>query len=221
MSDNKLPELGKKSFICPHCMVHSRQEWSYYYISGGLASVNLVSVIDGSKKKSGKYLSYSRCDNCTEYMIWLNSNLIYPHETIAPLPAKDMPVELIDDYNEARDVFEKSPRASAALLRLVIQKLCVILGEKGKNINDDIKSLVSKGLPDKIQKALDVVRVIGNNAVHPGTIDLNDKPEIAFALFNLLNIIVETMITQPKEIDDLYCNLPQGQLDAIKKRDSN
>jgi len=36
-----------------------------------------------------------------------------------------------------------------------------------KNLDDDIASLVSKGLDPRVQKTLDVVRVIGNNSVHP------------------------------------------------------
>jgi hypothetical protein len=93
------------------------------------------------------------------------------------------------------------------------------LGEDGKNINNDIKSLVAKGLPNKVQEALDSVRVIGNDAVHPGTLDLNDNREIAAKLFKLVNFIATKMISEPKEIDELYSSLPADKLKGIEDRD--
>lgn len=93
------------------------------------------------------------------------------------------------------------------------------LGQEGDNINSDIKALVAAGLSPMVQKALDVCRVVGNNAVHPGEIDLCDSPEIAYNLFRLINIIVEETITKPRQISELYDALPQGSLDAIAKRD--
>ncbi|MGO8448128.1 DUF4145 domain-containing protein, partial [Rhizobium ruizarguesonis] len=72
------------------------------------------------------------------------------------------------------------------------------LGEPGKNINEDIDSLVAKGLDDRIQKALDVLRVVGNEAVHPGTIELNDDQNTEESLFKFFNLIVEKMISDPK-----------------------
>jgi len=90
------------------------------------------------------------------------------------MPNPDLPDELFRDFDEAREIVDGSLRGAAALLRLVIRKLCAHLGEKGKDINADIASLVAKGLNPLVQKALDVVRVIGNEAVHPGTIDLRD-----------------------------------------------
>ena len=88
---------------------------------------------------------------------------------------------------ESRTILDLSPRGAAALLRLCIQKLCKQLGQPGKNINDDIAALVKAGLDPKIQKALDIVRVIGNECVHPGTMDLRDDREIAAKLFVLVN----------------------------------
>src|SRR5207249_2865137 len=111
------------------------------------------------------------------------------------------------------------PRGAAALFRLCIQKLCSHLGESGKNINSDIASLVKKGLNPKVQRSLDVVRVVGNEAVHPGTIDLRDKPETAVQLATLINIIADAMITQPKLVDQLYVALPENKRDEINRRD--
>lgn len=72
-----------------------------------------------------------------------------------------------------------------------------------------------------IQQSLDVVRVIGNNAVHPGQIDISDDQETAQTLFKIMNIVVDSRITQPNKISALYAKLPQSSRDAIKKRDKN
>ena len=146
--------------------------------------------------------------------------LEYPSGSVAPLPSPDMPSDVVEDFNEARKVFSASPKASAALLRLAIQRLCVHLGEPGKDLNTDIGTFVKKGLPVNVQKALDTVRVIGNESVHPGTIDVNDTPEIALALFRFVNMIIYEMITRQKELDAIYSSLPAGKLDGIARRDS-
>ena len=87
------------------------------------------------------------------------------------------------------------------------------------NINDDIKNLVKKGLNPQIQKSLDILRISGNNAVHPGQINLEENSEIVLKLFELLNFIAEKMITELKEIDNFYNNLPESDKNAIEKRD--
>ena len=112
----------------------------------------------------------------------------------------------------------KSPRGAAALLRLAIQHLCKELGEGGENIKNDIRELVKKGLPERVQQALDIVRVTGNNAVHPGQIDVDD-PEVVQNLFSLLNVIAEYCISMPNRIGSLYSSLPQTALDQIQGRD--
>lgn len=79
----------------------------------------------------------------------------YPVLRATRSPHPDMPADILPDYEEARSVFGSSKRGSAALLRLVIQKLCISLGQPGKNLNADIRTLVANGLPPKIQQSLD------------------------------------------------------------------
>lgn len=105
------------------------------------------------------------------------------------------------------------------MLRLAIQKLCKHLGEPGRNIDTDIAALVKKGLPVSLQQAMDVLRVVGNEAVHPGTLDVRDDPELALGLFRLTNIIVEKLISEPKQIAGLYDGLPASKRDGIQRRD--
>jgi hypothetical protein len=130
-----------------------------------------------------------------------------------------LPEDIKDDYNEAASISNFSPRAAAALLRLCIQKICILLGEQGKDLNTDIGNLVSKGLQSDVQKALDYVRVIGNSAVHPGNIDLKDDRETVNMLFKLVNMIATKMISDLKEIDALYSKLPDDKLEYIRQRD--
>lgn len=166
-----------------------------------------------------------KCPACCNTALWLvNSKtelLLFPDvPTSAPKPNPDMPEDIKQIYLESCNVLKYSPRASAALSRLAIDKLTMSFSNKGK-LNDRISDMKSKGLPSDIVKALDIVRVVGNNAVHPGEIDLtsNDK-ELALSLLKLLNIIVQNFITTKNEINELYDGLPTQSLKAIQKRDS-
>ncbi|RWE49360.1 MAG: DUF4145 domain-containing protein [Mesorhizobium sp.] len=165
-------------------------------------------------------LHAARCYNCDKISLWVYDRILWPASTEAPDPNPDLPDDVRADYDEAGLVLNTSPRSAAALLRQAVQRLCVHLGEKGKNIDADIAALVQKGLDKRIQKALDVVRVIGNNAVHPGQIDLKDDRAIAEKLFGLVNLIADTLISQPKHIDAMFDSLPDGAKQAIEKRDA-
>lgn len=203
----KAPQLNASAFNCPICTAYSAQIWG-----------DMGPVISGVWRptKDGRI---SICSHCGATAIWYQGALIHPGSSPAPLPNSDLPAEVAADYREARDILPKSPRGATALLRLAIQKLCGSLGESGKDLNGDIASLVKKGLPVRLQQALDTVRVIGNNAVHPGQIDIRDDTDTATILFELVNMISDSMIGQPKRVEAVYSKLPQSQLDAIKKRD--
>jgi hypothetical protein len=177
--------------------------------------------------KDGRYLHndvqnlfLSKCYNCKKFAVWLHDSLINPQSKIGPLPNPDLPPSIARDFEEARSILSASPRGAAALLRLSVQKLCAELGEKGKNIDADISCLVSKGLNPLVQKSLDVVRVIGNEAVHPGVLDLKDDTNTAVRLLFLVNAITEQMISHPKSIQEIYEMLPEEKRKAIEIRNA-
>ena len=213
------PNIDDKSFHCPNCGVLAEQTWSSSincHYSGRLANGGI-----GSTSYHLMDTSIAKCNYCEKVSIWIKAKMVYPLTGNVEMANSDLPEDIIKDYNEAKDIVNISPRGAAALLRLAVQKLCIHLGEKGKNINTDIASLVKKGLPATMQKALDSVRVVGNNAVHPGVINFDDDSDTAFALFGFVNVICEVLISQPKKIEEYYNkNVSDGVQKMIKVRDN-
>ena len=203
------PKAIAKSFTCPYCGTISQQEWW---------AVNWSGVKFAAPADNRAPIKIGTCTHCMKHTLWVGPNMMYPVSGNAPFPNPEMPESVKALYYEAAAIQTKSPRGAAALLRLSIQVLCKELGEKGKNINDDIGSLVKKGLPEVVQQSLDVVRVTGNNAVHPGQISVDD-PEVVETLFGLINVIIEYMIALPKKVSGLYATLPKAAVESINKRD--
>jgi hypothetical protein len=203
------PTYRETQFHCAMCGVFASQYWRNLLISTNPTPDSVISAC--------------KCSHCGRWAYWEDQSrrMIIPAEAAVEPAHGELPEDCLSEYLEARSVFAHSPRASAALLRLCIQKLMPHLGERGVNLNDDIGALVSKGLSPTIQQSLDYCRVIGNNAVHPGEIDLNDTPETAQQLFGMINFIVEDRIARPKEIAALYLKLPEKAREAIEKRDGN
>lgn len=199
--------LKSKSFTCPHCGVLAKQDWTSdnWHLNG---------------LHDTKYPIWTgHCQHCNNHTLWINGKMYFPDTGNSPFPNSEMPVSVKDLYLEASSISSKSPRGAAALLRLGLQILCKELGEKGKNINTDIKELVKKGLPEIVQKSLDIVRVTGNDAVHPGQIDTDDA-SIVNRLFELTNVIVEYMIALPNKVSGIYDTLPKEKKEGINKRDN-
>ena len=208
-----------------------RQSRSSKIDSGAIFSLSTLKksatgrpFLDIAPRQEGKEIRnvfLSTCQNCTGMSLWIHDRLVWPNRRTAPIANNDLPPEIKVLYDEARAIADISPRGAAALLRLCVQLLCKHLGEASENINTDIAHLVAKGLDARVQMALDVVRVVGNNAVHPGHINLDDNREVANSLFGLINLIANIMITQPQHVATLYAGLPEDALSAIKQRDQD
>jgi hypothetical protein len=203
------PKLERPSFHCMHCGVLAQQHWLNIFNGGPGLGFNRIAF------------SYCECSNCSGVSVWRHDGrCVDPTIVGGPRPQVDMPDDVKADYEEARGIVSQSPRGACALLRLAVQKLCADLGGSGKDINGDIKKLVAEGLPVEVQQALDALRVIGNEAVHPGEMDLRDDVDTATALFGLLNFVVQDRIAAPRERKRLFGLLPERKREAIAKRDA-
>ncbi|HFZ5136831.1 TPA: DUF4145 domain-containing protein [Campylobacter jejuni] len=196
------------AFNCPHCGVYSRMEWDGFYNEYN----NRIKQVEGYS------FSESTCFSCKRSMIWYlkdeNPKIFFPREVAIP-PEENMPGNVKEIYEEASLVLSDSPRAACALLRLALQKLMKYLKEniqiynglKNRNINEDIEEIINIGnfyqdQKEMLEKAMNSVRLIGNKASHPSELDINDNPEIANTLFEMINFIVGEIITKPKEREE-------------------
>lgn len=208
------PSFKLKAFTCVHsdCQTLSTMGWTA--VSGNL----------GSGWESFP-LWVCRCNHCRKISVWgTNSDesagiLIVPATLSSPDAHENLPEDCRRDFEEARQICSKSPRGAAAILRLCLQKLLVHLGGKGEHIDTDIKTLVTLGLDPHIQQALDVIRVTGNNAVHPLEMNLEDDHDSVLVLFEMINFIVEERISRPQKTQSRFANLPEKARVAIEKRD--
>lgn len=244
MNNFIIPEIGKDSFTCPHCNVLAQQTILIkdLVVTGHNGSIIDYDIIDEisnniitTRNGAGIIIrqSYEEvfgpalnkfniavCSYCKKATIWIDEKLVIPRFIRVSPPNEDMPEKVKELYLEASQVIDISVKSAGALLRLALQCLCEELGYKG-NINSSIGEMVKDGVDIRVQKALDTIRVIGNNAVHPGEINVNERREDILQLFSFLNYIVKSLISDKKIIDDLFNSLPDNVLKGIENRDKN
>lgn len=145
---------------CPHCRVMiADQSASSPLFTAGHAQWLLL---------------YLTCPACGKAILRVRANggntyLAFPTK-VSPRP---VPSEVTDpykqDFREACDVLDLSPKASAALSRRNLQAILRDkAGVKKKDLAEQITEVISAGhLPTHIQEGLDAVRNIGNFAAHP------------------------------------------------------
>lgn len=161
----------------------------------------------------------SSCFHCKNITLWTHDRIVYPVFKSKFRPVEDMPDHIKRDFEEAAQIFDASPRAAAAILRLALEKLCQhILDKPSIKLDEAINALVKQGLRRDVQDAMEVVRVIGNNAVHPGQIDTDDR-EMVSSLFSITNLIVEQTISERRKVNEMKSRLPAEQLQHIERRD--
>ena len=152
---------------------------------------------------------------------------LHPYQLPAnlPQPNDDLPEHIRDIFVEAALIFDHSPRAAAALLRLCLQQLLEHCGYNptGKaNIYNMIAAAVADGVPTHIQQFMDIARIQGNNAAHGNdlALDPNERRDYAEFMFTVINTVAEYLITRPRQAQENYDKLPESIRAQIAKRDT-
>lgn len=176
---------------CPYCSIHfSIAGVGAYHSPVNFESPHRLFYGEPSRASGGEKeftISCHRCPDCNGQIIWLNelgsrpedpseawdreivaTTLLYPRWPRRALP-KATPEDIAHEYQEAFQVLDLSPKASAALARRCLQNL--IRKQEGieeRTLYEEIQRLLAtKKLPQYLADDLDAIRVVGNFAAHP------------------------------------------------------
>lgn len=209
-----------RSGLCPHC--HKETGWNVKVIHGGVDARQRAIICNSCQICKG--ISYDLClpDEKSQYICHFQLIRLWPISTPSniPLPNADMPDECKKLYNEAALVFNHSPRAAGALLRLCLQVLLTEAKIKGKTIDQQIQNLIKSGEDPMNVLCMDICRILGNECVHPGIIDLNEEGDIAILFFEFINMTATRLFTAKRQVQEVYQKLPEGARKALEVRNA-
>ena len=157
-----LPSFKKEAFSCPYCGAFSMMMWIDLRSSWEHRAID-----SGCEVKVKRTVYGAECSKCLSQSIWIEEKndaiMLYPSSGFASaLPAHHkMPDFIKADYDEALAVHGVSKKASAALLRLSLQKLLYYIGGKGDNIYSDINFLAEQKVISEKDHRL--YKIKGNN----------------------------------------------------------
>jgi hypothetical protein len=151
-------------------------------------------------------LHVSRCYSCKGFAIWERDRLVFPIRGKEPPDIIEGDFKEViegdfteieedktaDDIQEATAILNRSPRGATALIRICIRKMMPLLEQSGKNLHDNISSLVGKGLEFEIQQSMDLRQVLRQNPLKPTHFD-EEGSETATRMFASLKEILKRL----------------------------
>lgn len=214
------PEYRADAFVCPHCGVESAQDWyPQFPLRIKTYGYRLATCQRTSCGESSLWVGRYRTSDTNAFVRLEDVSLVWPAQKMGPEPHDDAPDSVKRVVNEARETLPHSPRAAAALVRLAAEDLVRNeLGGQGRDFNDAIADLVKKGVPEDVHQDLDVLRHYGNVGIHPGEIDNEDTRDTVLTLLEVVNELVERLITAPRAREERFKKLPESKRKAIEAR---
>jgi hypothetical protein len=224
--------VRESRFSCLRCGTFSYHEWVNLEVSARTEYFSQVMYSDaadrfyidsdGLRAEDRDVMigvwSSSTCAACLASTVWRDDEVVYPRSSPIPPAHADMPTDAATLYEEARQVFPHSRRASAALARATLE---LLLREHTQDQDTRLDGLIANlhgQVQESLWKFLTAIRVVGNDVLHGGVdeglvvvyLD-GESDEVAEPLFAAINSLVEQLITQPRKADELYMRLPEGK----------
>lgn len=120
----------------------------------------------------------------------------------------EVPANYAADFNEAAELLEISPKASAALSRRLLQNILHNeLGIKKRSLDLEIEAFITESkAPSYLTNAVDQIRVAGNFAAHPIKYQDVDRivevePGEAEWALEVLSALLDFVFVQPALLD--------------------
>jgi hypothetical protein len=167
------------------------------------------------------------CAACKRIAFYREGELVYPRLSAGGVeePHPDMPEAAAALYVEASAVLPSSRRAAAALARASLEALLKEVDET-PDVRRDLNTRIGE-LHDRINsglwKVLTALRVVGNDALHGHDgaliavyLDEGDA-QVADAFFVAINQLVDELITRPRNAENLYALIVQGQRESAER----
>ena len=156
---------------CPHCLVTVHVGWDRHP-----RFLNRDIIQDWS-------IVVTVCPNCNELIARIVKQIhdtividrfIQPQRRNRPaINSEAVPTSLRNDYLEACEVLEVSPKASAVLSRRILQGILKAQGYESINLYKQITDILNEtgphALPMSLRDQIDVIRQFGNFSAHPIT----------------------------------------------------
>ena len=155
---------------CPHCQVEFHAQWA------NARWPNAPSV-PSPGEKANVSVQNTLCPRCRKRIIRIRAGkgggrveeyVAYPRNTGRAAPP-EVPEPLRSDYAEAVAILDRSPQASAALSRRIVQQ---VLTEQGGYAQGSLAQQITDFIKDErpssvLRRNLHYLREIGNFAAHP------------------------------------------------------
>lgn len=148
--------------------------------------------------------------------------MVYPVQVrLGSAAHDDMPPQVRELYEEAAAVAVVSPRAGAAFARVTVERLIKHLDPdalRSAMLEQRIARIKRQGISTSLGRMLDVVRVVGNGAVHvkdePNdlvvlVLDDEQGPEFVNLLLQVTNDLVDELITKSRIVEELWEKIPE------------
>ena len=158
---------------CPHCRTGVHESWRH------LSHQNSSETQWTSRGEVNTAITLRTmaCPECDKLIVQLvrvrggsaRAHVVYPLDAAERAAPQEVPEQLRSDYAEATAILSRSPKASAALSRRIVQQVLTDEGRYQKrNLSEQIGDFVDDPTnPSRLKGNINYLREIGNFAAHP------------------------------------------------------